>query len=175
VDTVENSAHLAMFRPEPRPELWNSVRSGPLAAHDLKSLACSRRHPEGSAKALDQRVSASSRHDSGDWPASSLERPLRGTWRGQARHCLGICANHLSSGPHECPGGILRRPSRSLDGGSRARVRLIRYAINPGYEPAGASRETDFPHFQQKTWCMRGRRSSVLHVFNSCGLSCGKP
>ncbi len=36
-----------------------------------------------------------------------------------------------------------------------------------------ASLQYDFPHFQQKSWCMRASRSIVLHVLHSCGHPCG--
>jgi hypothetical protein len=38
----------------------------------------------------------------------------------------------------------------------------------------GPDRETNNPHFQQKTPSMRPSDSSLLHVFNSCGYFCGQ-
>ena len=47
---------------------------------------------------------------------------------------------------------------------------------NSGPPHAGGKgdRGIEFPHYQQKKWCMRHSRFSVLHVFNSCGGTCGQ-
>jgi hypothetical protein len=114
----------------------------------------------------------------------SWTRPLsahgRGAWSG-TRPCF--C---LRRGRSACPARPARlvRPVAPASRGRRSPTR--RPLVHPREGPSHRSRptrpldrplwtlphgsgETNFPHFQQKRWCMRASHFGVLHVFHTCG------